>query len=472
MNHITYEGLIANDDNSFYGQITIDKDTGIISRVVSGKERVADKIFGTSCIIFPGMGDIHIHAREDETGEQLHKEEYRTAGNAALNGGLVHVSAMPNTPNPITDDERFQWHRDRVREIKHPVRILNYVGIGKGTRPIGRPGEHTYKVFFGKSVGSLTFFDEHELEDTIRHYAGHHVSFHVEYEPIVLAHAHGKTHSDRRPVECVDEGLRLLLPLIEKYGINAKLCHWSTGGESFKMIEEHRNRSAREGLPYTTIEVSPLHLLFDRSMTDSDSSLWLKIQMNPAVQTPEHREALIRGLRSGFIDYMATDHAPHTEEEKHKAFARFQKEFPDLSNIEIAHRLREENPELFFETCCEDGTSGAPWLDTYANICTFLMRTHDFTAQDIARVTASNPGAFVNKYLKNQLPEEDFGKGFGRVEEGYMGSLTVLNTDNPVTITRKNLQTKCKWSPLEDRSFPGGLEAVIIRGEDMTGRFN
>jgi len=267
-----YEGVIANHDSEpFEGQVVINGDSGIIEEITSKGVYKPSKKFDDSCFIFPGMGDVHIHAREDETGDHSHKETYSTAASAAKNGGTVHISAMPNTPSPVTDEERFKWHRDRVKSVSDDISILNYVGIGNGTRPIGKLKEHFYKAYFGKSVGDLTFYDENELENTIKHYFGQKVSFHVEYQPFIDASINGKNHSERRPEGAVNFGLKLLLPLIEKYKLDSKLCHWSTGGMSFEMIEEHRERSKREGFPYTTIEVSPLHLLFDNSMTEKRS---------------------------------------------------------------------------------------------------------------------------------------------------------------------------------------------------------
>lgn len=473
-----YEGRIATHNNKFYGQVVINNETGLIEEVKSGEQlyRTPNTVFDKYSIIFPGMGDIHIHAREDDTLKQVYKEEYKTAGNAALNGGVVHISAMPNTPNPLTTHNDYLGHRHRIKQINHPISILNYVGIGNETRPIGLPGEHMYKAYFGKSVGDLTFYDESELEKALEFYSGHNISFHVEYEPIIEASTNGKTHSDRRPIEAVNRGLELLLPLIEKYNIQAKLCHWSTGKESFQMINEHRKRAEKNNRGYTTVEVSPLHLLFDSDMAKKNPELWLKIQMNPAVQTKEHRMALIEGLRNGFIDYLATDHAPHTLEEKHSAFAKFKKEYPDKSNVEIAEIIKNKccSKDLFYDTCCENNMSGAPWLDTYAQVCVHLMKEHKFTPEDIARVTAYNPGLFVNQFLENQFANNSslkFGKGFGMIEPGYVGSLTVLNTNKPHIVTKDKLQTKVGWSPVEGMNFSGGLEAVIIRGKNMTNRF-
>lgn len=460
MHKTTVAGWIApHDAKPFRGTITIDTKTGLIVNVSKGKNAKADHVFGDDCLIFPGFGDVHIHAREDETGKQMYKEEYATAADAALHGGVVHVCAMPNTPNPVVGKKEFDWHRARVAQLKKPVSILNYLGIDSKTKPLGKPGDFFYKLYFGKSVGDLTVTYGSELDTILSRYVGQQVSFHVEYEPIVQASLAGKTHSDRRPVAAVNEGLRILLPLIEKYKIKAKLCHWSTGGESFEMIAEYRKRGCD-----IVLEVSPLHLFFDTSMTDENPELWTKIQMNPAVQSSEHRMALIKGLKDGFIQFIATDHAPHTEEEKFSAFAKFKDEYPGLSLKAIAAEVKKDNTKLFFDTCCENNHSGAPWLDTYALVACWLMKEHGFTSQRIASAAAYMPGRFVNPHLKKQFKGKNFGKGFGEIKKGFVGSLTVLNTKAQTLVKREDLKTKVGWSPLQGRLLPGALEAVFIGG--------
>jgi dihydroorotase len=485
---VVIEGYVASHDKKPYlGQVTIDQQSGLITQVkkISKLSKEADmqkmKQSGASVmqfdkdnLLFPGMGDIHIHAREDESGKQMYKEEYVTALAAAKNGGCVFAAAMPNTPNPLVTKEQFDWHRKRIASLAHPVSMFNYIGIDTKTKPVGKPGEYFYKLYFGKSVGDLTVTYASELDTILSKYVGHYISFHVEYEPIVQASAKGETHSDRRPVSCVNEGLRLLLPLIKKYKIHAKLCHWSTGGESFDLIKEYQKQGCD-----IVLEVSPLHLLFDTNMTTEDPSLWLKIQMNPAIQSAEHRKALISGLKSGFIQYLATDHAPHTLEEKYAAFAKFKNGSVKIDGIdttksvvEIAHAIQKKDMNLFLQTCKENGMSGAPWLDTYAQVCVYLMRNHGFTTQDIARVSAYNPGAFVNKFLASQFTKSvspefrkmSFGKGFGKIEKGYLGNITVINTKKESVVTKKTIKTKPNWSPLEGWKFDGSLEAVIIRG--------
>ena len=452
------QGQIATHDKKpFLGNILIDE-KGIIKKVNIGKSKTKpDFEYNKDCLIFPGMGDLHIHAREDDTEKQNYKEDYTTASAAAKNGGVTFVCAMPNTPNPVTTKKDLDWHRTRItnlqQEGKVDISIFNYLGIDKNTKPLGRPGTYFYKLYFGKSVGDLTVKYASELDEILSRYVGQYISFHVEYEPIVEANAKGKTHTDRRPRETVNEGLRLLLPLIKKYKIQAKLCHWSTGGESFKLIEEYRKQGCA-----ISLEVSPLHLFFDKSMTDNDPSLWLKVQMNPAIQDKKDKEELIKALKNNFINFLATDHAPHTLEEKYSAFSKYQKEFEGLTNQEISQKILARSKEEFNDVCCENGHSGAPWLDTYALVATDLMKNQKFTTMDIARCTSYNPGKFINQFQKNK---------FGEIKKGYVANFTVINIKEKTKIENKNLKTKVGWSAFEGKEFPGKVEAVFHFGNKL-----
>ncbi len=470
MSEIKISGKISTHEKTFYGTITVDKKTGLITKVENSLDENADHKFGDDCVIFPGMGDVHIHAREDETGEQMYKEEYKTAGNAAINGGVVHVCAMPNTPNPVTTLENYNWHRNRVKELNHSCSILNYVGIGTDTEPIrDNEGKKVpYKVYTGPSVGDLFFKNEKELDQALQKYFGENISFHVEDFDILEECKNEKTHQERRPKKCVETALNYLLPLIEKYDINAKLCHWSIGKSSFEKIKEHRKRMEKKNLGYnTTVEVSPEHLVFDADMVNEKPELWPYVQMNPSIQSKQDRLDLIEGLRSGFIDYLATDHAPHTLDEKFKQFAEFKEEYPECkSNEEIYKKMLEDDPKKCHEICCKNGTSGVPWLDVYSLVTTILVNEHNFKFEDIARSTAYNPGLFVNEFL-----DESYGKGFGKIEEGFQGSLTVVNFKKPLTLKREMIQSKVGWSVFEGKTFSGQVEAVFVKGENVTGKF-
>lgn len=407
------EGRIANHNEVCEAAIEIDEKSGLI--VAVGAKQGRSDIDTTGCLIFPGFGDLHVHAREDVSGREMYKEDFASASAAAIHGGVTHFADMPNNVvAPI--DEASYAAKEKLTEGA-AVHITLYGGIGPGTQPLARAVP--YKAFMGPSVGELFFSSAAQLEETIARYRGCNVSFHCE-DPLILDASRGEaTHEQRRPAQAEVSATRFALQLIERYELRGKLCHFSTG-EGMRDVLAAKERGVR-----VTCEVTPHHLYFDDTMLNEENRLWL--QMNPPLRGHDDRLAMIEALRNGGIDYLATDHAPHSLEEKQK------------------------------------GTSGVPHLDTYGAFTTWLMKEHGFTPQQIARVCAWNPGEFVREYLP-----EGSGKGFGRVEAGYLGSLTIVDVETPYTVRRESLKTKCGWSPFEGVVFPGGVRHTVVRGEVYT----
>lgn len=403
------EGRIINHDGEFDGAIEIDTATGLIANVGPAVGR--SDIDTRGCLIFPGFGDIHIHAREDVSQTQVYKEDFFTVSAAAVHGGVTHVADMPNNPIAPVDDARYAA-KEKLTE-KSDVHVTLYAGIGPHTRPLER--HVPYKAFMGPSVGDLFFRSQEQLEAVIANYRGRNVSFHCE-DPVILEESKGEpTHEQRRPARAEITATEFALYLIEKYDLAGKLCHYSTG-EGLKKVIAAKQRGVR-----VTCEVTPHHLYFDDTMLTPENRPWL--QMNPPLRGPADRAAMIAALREGSIDYIATDHAPHTLEENAK------------------------------------GISGVPLLDTYAAFTTWLMAEHGFTPRDIARVCAYNPGRFVNEFLPGS-----FGHGYGVVAPGYAGSLTVLDMKTPWLVKREQMRTKCGWSPFEGITFPGSVRATVLLG--------
>jgi dihydroorotase len=407
MKPVIIEGQLADIDGVRNGQIMIEH--GLIAAVGPALGK-ADHTFPDSCLIFAGMGDIHIHAREDTTGRECHKETFQTASAAALHGGVVHVADMPNNPAAPVDDASYAAKESLLLEQKLPVVFTLYAGIGPDTRPLRR--NVPYKAYMGPSIGELYFKTLEELDAALSRYVGCAVSFHCE-DPILLEkHQGAPTHEQRRPAECELSATRFALQMIEKYRLKGKLCHYSVG-EGLPLIRAAKAR----GLPVTA-EVTPHHVFFDTAMITSANRQ--AMQMNPPLRGPADRLAMIEALRDGTADYLATDHAPHTLAEKAK------------------------------------GISGQPHLDTYGAFVTWLLKEQEFTAERIAAVCCANPGAFANPYQKER---------FGRILPGYAGSLTVLDLKKAVLIKREDMRTKCGWSPFEGITFPGSVAAVFVRGE-------
>ena len=139
-------------------------------------------------------------------------------------------------------------------------------------------------------------------------------------------------------------------------------------------------------------------------------------------------------LKNGEIDYLATDHAPHSNEEKAR------------------------------------GTSGLTGLDTYGPFVTWLL-SQKIDPKIIAKVTSENPGAFFNQFLpgwsKLSPIFSDMGKGVGYLEKGYRANFTILNLKKPLTITHVHLKTKAQNSPFLNVTFPGQVEASFIGGQKV-----
>ncbi len=403
------EGTLVNHDGVTEGAVAIDTATGLITQV--GPALGRSDFDTTGCLIFPGFGDIHIHAREDVGGTQSYKEDFRTASAAAVHGGVTQVVDMPNNPIAPVDDARYAAKQQLT--ASSDVHITLYAGIGPGTQPLQR--HVPYKVYMGPSVGDLFFTSQAQLESVMAGYRGRNVSFHCE-DPEILEASRGEpTHEARRPARAELAATAFALHLIETYDLQGKLCHYSTR-EGLQSITAARARGVR-----VTCEVTPHHLFFDTSMLTGANRMAL--QMNPPLRAPEDRLALIEALRRGDIDYIATDHAPHTPAEK------------------------------------AIGASGVPLLDTYGAFAAWLMREHAFTPQDIARVCAWNPGRFVREFLPS-----GFGEGYGVIAPGYVGSLTVLDMETPYHVTAESVRTRCGWSPFEGMTLPGSVRYTVLRG--------
>lgn len=404
---LSLEGLIVIGGELDRKRVEVDTATGLIARIAEPTGE-ADIVL-TDELIFPGFIDLHTHAREDSSHTQDYKEDFISAGLAAINGGVVAFADMPNTPVPPVDEASYDSRNELAK--KSAVPILLYAGIGPGTHPLTK--KVPYKAFMGHSIGDLFFSSREQLEATLERYRGQWVSFHCEDSKIMDAHKDAKTHEDRRPVEAELSAVDIALELIEKYSLVGKICHAS----SIESIEKIKAAKAR-GVQ-VTVEVTPHHLYFDETMFSDHTPA--SLQVNPPIrQSAENRLALIKALKDGSIDYLATDHAPHSLEEKAK------------------------------------GMSGLAHLDTYGAFVTWLIHQHGFTAEEIVRPCAESPGIFLNEFLPDK---------YGKIEEGYIGSFTVLATSHPEVITKEHLKTKCGSSPFLGVEFPGKVVMTIIKGK-------
>jgi dihydroorotase len=411
----TIAGTCVNHDRVFRATIHIDLSTGLIV-AIREFSLVAALVLPDHCLIFPGFLDMHMHFREDATGKECHKETFETGGEACVNGGIVHAGGMGNTPEPPIDDESYEELEKLSKKSRVP--ILLYAMMGPDTHPLRR--HVPYKMCLARTTGAndIIFFPTYEsMEATASRYRGQHVSMHCE-DHILINKCKGELlHENKRPPVAETVAIDHAIDFITRYFGQGKLCHCSVCKGIRKKIEA-KSRGIN-----VTCEVTPHHLYFDLSMVDEKNRPWM--QMNPPLRSPEDRLYCIEALRSGGIEMLASDHAPHTEEDK-------------LS-----------------------GASGQPHADTYGPFATWLMIEHQFRPEDLARVCSYAPAQFLNQFLSR----EQYGRGYGMIDDGYVGSLTVIDMQKPITIEKSMLKTKCNWSPFEGITFPGSVRHTIIKGQ-------
>ncbi len=394
--------------------IVIDLKTGLIVEIKSPTKSC--DLYVPECLIFPGLLDLHTHGREDATGRENYKEDFKTLGEASLNGGAVHVAEMGNNPKPPIDDDSYREKQTLTATSEVPVTL--YAMIGPETNPLSF--EVPYKLCHARTTGAndIIFFPSRaSIEAAAKRYQGRFVSHHCEDSEILKAYSGETLHERKRPSEAEVSAIDFAIHLTEKYRLHSKLCHCSVCAGIKKIV------AAKRCGVQVTCEVTPHHLFFDQSMI-TDENRW-RMQMNPPLRTPEDRMFCIEALRRGEIDMLATDHAPHTDEDR---------------------RVRR--------------TSGHPHLDTLGPFLTWLMAVHHFTPHDIARVCCVNPAKFLNRFLS-----ASYGKGYGKIAVGYMGSLTIISMHHKVVVTKDKLKTKCAWSPFEGVTFPGSVLYTIVRGK-------
>lgn len=419
--------------------ITIDPIKGIIVSVYSEQSPEFSQIYQeakkASALVeypdhiwlFAAFGDVHIHAREDVSGLHLYKEDFQSVTDASYNGGLLFACDMPNNPvAPIDDETYLAKYRLSMRV---PFALLPYAGIGPKTSPLSFLVP--YKAYMGHSVGDLFFTDSPSLDLALERYRQQYVSFHCEDPDILERHKNESDHFSRRPIQAEFEATRFALKLIEKYELKGKLCHYSSG-DGLELIVEAKKR----GLDVET-EVTPQHLYFSEEeiLALDDKMRQTQFQMNPPIRNRYNRELLLKALSEGHIDYLATDHAPHSPAEKLK------------------------------------GMSGLTGLDSFGAFTTWLMLTKNIDPKIIAKVAAENPGEFYNRFHRAWLKDSPYqkvqGLGLGKIEKGYSASFTLLDTTQPQSISKEFLKTKALDNPFLYQTFPGSVFRIYFNGREL-----
>lgn len=390
-----------------------------------------------SCTIAPNVGEVieaeglylmagaiddQVHFREPGL---THKGEIATESRAAVAGGITSFMEMPNTvPNALTQ-RLLQDKYDRAAEVS-PANYSFFMGASNDNmEEVLKTDPKTVcgvKVFMGSSTGNM-LVDHREVLEGIFKECDLLIATHCEDEASIRAntasarntygeHVPISQHPIIRSAEACYKSSSLAVELAEKYNSRLHILHISTAKE----ISLFRNDIPIEEKRITA-EACIHHLWF----TDADYiEKGTHIKWNPAVKTSDDREAIRAALRSGHIDVVATDHAPHTLEEKSNTYF--------------------------------NAPSGGP-LVQHALVAMLQMADEGvISLTDVPRLMAHDVARCF------QLAER------GYVREGFMADLVLVDPNDPWTVTRSNLLYKCAWSPFEGHTFKHKVKATWVNG--------
>ncbi|MGE7667213.1 dihydroorotase [Ureibacillus composti] len=291
--------------------ITIEN--GKISAIGSDLPQGAEVIEGNGLLVSPGFVDLHVHLREP--GFE-HKETIETGSLSAAKGGFTTICAMPNT-KPVPDSVENLQLINSLIEKSAVVRVLPY-----GSLTVAEAGEERTNIKELKELGAVAFSDDGvgiQLASTMYE----QMKEAAKIDAVVVAHCEdnsliydGVMHEGKRnkelglpgiPSICESVQIARDVLLAEAAGARYHVCHVSTK-ESVRAVRDAKAAGIR-----VTAEVCPHHLLLEEMDIPSDDANW---KMNPPLRAADDKDSLHAALLDGTIDCIATDHAPHTEEEK------------------------------------------------------------------------------------------------------------------------------------------------------------
>ncbi len=371
--------------------------------------------------LMPGMIDGQVHFREPG---MEHKATIETESKAAVAGGITSFMDMPNTiPNTLTSDileEKYQLASDRS--------IANYsfylgasndnIDSIKSLDPNAACG---IKVFMGASTGNMLVDDPDTLEQIFKH-APILVATHCEDTPLILENeeSYRQIHGDDIPFElhpiirseeACYKSSSFAVELAKKHDTKLHVLHISTAKE----VELFSSAELKD--KQISAEACAHFLVFSDEDYAEKGSL---IKCNPAIKTAEDRAGIIQGLMEGRIDTIATDHAPHTWEEKQNSYFK--------------------------------APSGLP-LVQYA-LPSILENYHDgiFTLE------------FIVEKTSHAVAERFQIKDRGYIREGYWADLALIDLDKPLLARHRDVLSKCKWTPFDGYQFRSSIAATWVNG--------
>lgn len=391
-------------------------ENGKIVAVDAARDHSADKVIeGEGLVLLPGVIDDQVHFREPGF---THKEDIESGSICCAAGGVTTFLEMPNTNPPAICTESLAWKYERGNSVSR-VNYGFYIGAtGDNVEELKAntqaPG---IKIFIGSSTGNL-LVDEQEALERIFAETTLPICAHCEDETTVRANrakleAAGELsihdHSKIRDHEAAIVATRRAIDLATRHKHRFHVLHVSTAAEVPDIV------AAR---PYITAEACPHHLFFSVEDYDRLGSL---VQMNPSVKNPEDNAALWKALLANEIQVIATDHAPHTLEEKDASYP--------------------------------SSPSGLPAVENSLALLLNSVNQGRCTLEQVASWMSDAPARVWGLV------------GKGRIAEGYDADLVLVDMRKTKTIENDAQFTKSKWSPWSGESLQGWPVKTLVGGK-------